>query len=708
MDYIHLIHIFVLTTYLLVGAIMLYRGSKRPHYSAFALLTAALAIHASGSLIRYAASSESLARSGTFLLQTSLALLAPASFIFTSRYLELRGFIWMTISRLLWANVAIVVVAGLLDLYAGMQLIVTLNKGNNGWQPTVYGPVGYMLAIVLIISLIFCVLLLLIGYRKSVGLKKVQFKLYGIGFTIASAGGILAIFFKDASFTPIGATVCFLFIAYAITRYQFLDFKVVIRLGFVYVLVSIILLGIYAGLAAAGTTLFGRYLSPESWTFPLLGIASVALLFNPIHRRVQDIIDRTFFRQEINIREALESFSISIGSLTRIADLQWSLAGTLVPALQPGSIQLFVRAKSNEPSTPKEFRSLPVMDVDTGKESPAQCDDLVAWLETQRRPCVREELMWGMEQGGGELNKKDMSQTGCILDYYNRWGIDLVLPLHGESELLGMLALGPKRAQIPYRTGEIAFASAIAAQTTLVLQNIWLNESARELEKKAHDADKLATVGALASEIAHEVRNPLTIVKTYIRLLPEKGKDAEFIGRFQSRVEPELNRVEGILNNVLQNASKRRAISAELKLDDVASATLDFFSEEFANRRITAEKDWNGAIPTLQGDPDRLRQVFQNLIQNAMQAMPGGGTIRIRIRPDDDRVRVEISDTGHGIPAASLPTLFKPFTSEKPGGTGLGLVISKQIIMEHGGTIGVKSQTGEGTTFTIDLPLKRQ
>jgi two-component system, sporulation sensor kinase E len=143
----------------------------------------------------------------------------------------------------------------------------------------------------------------------------------------------------------------------------------------------------------------------------------------------------------------------------------------------------------------------------------------------------------------------------------------------------------------------------------------------------------------------------------------------------------------------------------DVRLIDIASETLDFFSEEFAKHRIVAERDWSDRIPAFVGDPARMRQVFQNLVQNAVHSMPEGGKIRIAIQRIDGTVQVELIDTGHGIPPEQIPTLFKPFSSTKRGGTGLGLMISKKIVQEHSGTIRVDSKLGEGTKFTIQIPV---
>jgi signal transduction histidine kinase len=334
----------------------------------------------------------------------------------------------------------------------------------------------------------------------------------------------------------------------------------------------------------------------------------------------------------------------------------------------------------------------------------ASDDPLVAWCRASRRPCVRAELAWTVE-GRAPSAVPDADPDRRALDTLDRLDADVACLLIREDDLLGLLALGPKRSELPYRAGEVAFIGALAAQAAVTLQAIRLHEAARALEKDLHEADKFASLGAVASEIAHEIRNPLSVVKTYVQLLPQKQGDPRFLGRFQERVVPEITRVEGILSNLLDGASGRRTAFASVSLAEVAAATLDFFEEDLARRRIAAVRDWNGAAPALNGDAGQLRQVFQNLILNAIQAMPQGGRLRVGVRADGGVLRVEVADTGPGIPPDQLPLLFRPFATTKPAGTGLGLAISRRIVGEHGGTLQVESRAGEGSVFVIEFPV---
>ncbi len=687
-----------------VGLFVLLQDPRRPLYRLFAIKTVSLLLLVGGALGRSFAGPGDAAwvRVTTFSMQAGLLFSCPLILLFAERFLDvrIRGIIWFR--RGLWALCPILLAAFLSDALRGTELIVRLEYHERlGWQAVRYGSFGLAHSAIMLVSLPLSAVLVLAHYPRSTGPKRAQIQYYGIGFAFAVALSVPSIFLKSAPLPALGITFWYAMIGYAITRYQFLDIRVVVRLGAVYGTVSAILLGIYAGLVAAGTMLFGWFLPADSLAVPLTGIAAVALLFDPLRDRVRFVLDRAFFRQQVDIAAALESLSGSIGRVGRVAELERLLTDTFVPALHPESFRLFVRHDSDGPDGKPAYRTLPT----AREEAAAGADeDLVTWCAAEKRPCLRDAIRWETERVRPAPDPEAGPRLRRLLDALERDRMDVVVPLLRESKLTGLLALGPKRAQIPYRPSEIKFVSAVAAQAALALQNIRLNEAARALEKDRHEADKRAALGVIASEIAHEVRNPLSVIKTYVRLLPEKGQDPAFLLRFQERASPELDRVEGILNNILAGVSGQRQVSDVVRLGVVADAVLDFFAEEMARRRITAERDWNGSVPPLTGDPGQLRQVFHNLIQNAIQAMPDGGRLRVRIASVPDAVRIEVADTGPGIMPERLPKLFRPFATTKPGGTGLGLAISQRIIQEHGGSIRVESRPGEGATFFIELP----
>ncbi len=224
-------------------------------------------------------------------------------------------------------------------------------------------------------------------------------------------------------------------------------------------------------------------------------------------------------------------------------------------------------------------------------------------------------------------------------------------------------------------------------------------------EERAREGDRYKAVATLATGIAHELKNPLTSIKTFLEFFPERHGDPEFREQFQAAVGSAVGRLEQITHGLL-DFSKPHPLQAEpvdLKavLDDVLALTY----HELQKKALTVTTAYTHNGSTVQGDASKLKQVFLNLILNAKEAMVSGGTLTVFTGAVNGHLEVHIADTGRGIHPKDIPHLFEPFFSKKAGGHGLGLSIVQGIVREHHGTITVHSTPGRGTTFTVRLPV---
>lgn len=227
----------------------------------------------------------------------------------------------------------------------------------------------------------------------------------------------------------------------------------------------------------------------------------------------------------------------------------------------------------------------------------------------------------------------------------------------------------------------------------------------REAEERAHQAEQLAALSTITAGIAHDVGTPMTTIMGYAELLEMSAPDAKSRNRAHHIVD-QVRRVTDLLQTLLNIARPRRAEPEKIGVADVLDHSVDFFREKLKGRGIVVEREY-AARPTVVADRDRLEQVFLNLIVNAADAMPSGGTLSVRIeRQDPEFVEIAIEDTGVGIAPRELERIFDAFytTKERGKGTGLGLLVSQRIIREHGGTLRVESEVGKGTRFTLTLP----
>jgi len=238
-----------------------------------------------------------------------------------------------------------------------------------------------------------------------------------------------------------------------------------------------------------------------------------------------------------------------------------------------------------------------------------------------------------------------------------------------------------------------------------------------ELERVARQSEKTAALGTLAAGIAHEINNPIGIIASRVELMlmeaRERGVSSEVLKDLEV-LEKHAGRVARITRGLLSFSRQSPWKLGAVDVNQVVEEALLLVEKQFAKEGITLEKELAPDLPNIQGSSNQLEQVIVNLLNNAREAMPNGGTLRVStaLRRDpraDDRseIEIQVGDTGPGIPPEVFPRIFDPFFTTKEQGTGLGLSVSYGIVQEHDGIIVVESRPGEGSTFIVQLPIPR-
>jgi PAS domain S-box-containing protein len=231
----------------------------------------------------------------------------------------------------------------------------------------------------------------------------------------------------------------------------------------------------------------------------------------------------------------------------------------------------------------------------------------------------------------------------------------------------------------------------------------------KALEEKLRQADRLAALGTLSAGLAHEIKNPLSAIKTFVQLLPQKIGNASFMEKFNITVPREVDRINHLVEDLLELTRKRVRSLVDLKVDALIRQVIDLHGEEFKKRQIAIQDHLDQTIPHLHGDGETLYRAFSNLIINAIQAMPNGGTLSIssKLNSPSSAIEITFKDTGIGMDELTAKNIFNPFFTTKDKGVGLGLALTRKIIEDHRGTIEVVSEKGMGTTFTLLLPVAK-
>jgi len=235
----------------------------------------------------------------------------------------------------------------------------------------------------------------------------------------------------------------------------------------------------------------------------------------------------------------------------------------------------------------------------------------------------------------------------------------------------------------------------------------------KESQSVLRRADRLSSLGLLTAGLAHEIRNPLVAIRTFTQLLPERYEDAEFREGFQGLALKEVDRICGLINDLLSFARPSKPNVSPENINDVVENIARILETQAKEKSVGILRRFSNDVPKVWIDREQMKQVFMNLILNAIQAMKDGGSISISTslsaRNDAEVIReyvqVEVRDTGIGIPQENLEQIFDPFFTSKDEGSGLGLAVSNQIVQEHGGFVTVESTVGKGTAFFVHVPV---
>ncbi len=290
---------------------------------------------------------------------------------------------------------------------------------------------------------------------------------------------------------------------------------------------------------------------------------------------------------------------------------------------------------------------------------------------------------------------------------------------------LGFLAVGYNAYLNDAENDHLRMISSVTEQAALAIRNAQLLDELRghatQLESRVEErtrelqaaqkllirSEKMASLGRLAGEIAHEINNPLQPIRTCLEDALENVQDGGTIETADLEVAiSEVERLSRTVRRLLDFARPESSNMAQINLKDMVTDTLALTRKRLEHTNITAKVDLQ-AVPFFQGNSDQLKQVILNLVINAADSMnEKGGTLSVKLWSDKEKIRLAIKDEGTGIPNEQIMQIFEPFYSTKANGSGLGLAISHSIIEAHGGQIHVKSEINVGTEFEVSLPLR--
>ena len=260
-----------------------------------------------------------------------------------------------------------------------------------------------------------------------------------------------------------------------------------------------------------------------------------------------------------------------------------------------------------------------------------------------------------------------------------------------------------RRDAITLRASILPVKSRTQSQVVVVLNNL---TSVPVFEQNMRRLDRLASLGTLSASMAHEIKNGLVAIKTFIDLLMQRGQDTELT----EVVSRELQRINAIVTQMMRFAAPKKTAFATVHVHELLDHSLRLLHHQIAGKLISLQRSYQAETDAVRGDDVQLQQAFMNLLLNALEAMDGKGALTVATETMEGKrgvrlMRIHIQDTGVGIARVKLERLFEPFFTTKKNGTGLGLAISQRIAHEHQGVIQVQSEINQGSTFSLLIPV---
>jgi len=581
------------------------------------------------------------------------------------------------------------------------SLVVASTSYSDSGLTAVYGPLHRVFAAYVVVGILATFVVIRAKIRSSSGRERLQLRYLLLALLVPAVGIattnlVIPVFFGVSTWGRYGPIFTLVFLgvtAHAIIRQRLMNIRLIVGQTISYaaaVLVSGTLFGVALFLIATPSSAI-----PElPLAIQLTAAFAFALLFAPLARTLRRIFDRYCFREPYDYSATIRQGSLALSSTLDLQQLLKNLFDLIRNSIRPEFLIAYVRDQERG-----NFHvALKDDEEDTAGGLPAlePSHPLVSAFETRSTPLFPDSA--GKRADGAVAILREMAaECAC--------------PIIHESNVLGILILGGKRSGDAYYAQDIELLSTLAGNAAVAIKNAELYQRVTSLEVQRRRAERVAESGALTAGIAHEIKNPLVAIRTFAELLPERYEDEEFRSQFGRVMITEIARIDKLIDRLRGRTTPQ---NDELPLLDIripVDEVLSLLTGQFQRSGITVTKSIETDETVVKGRLDDLKQLFLNVLINACEEMTKGGKINITISRrtslGSQSVTVDIWDEGPGLSDSVGDRLFHPFTSTKPGSSGLGLWLSRRIADAHNATIrGVNRSDRRGALFTVEFPAQ--
>ncbi|OGP54264.1 MAG: hypothetical protein A2162_09065, partial [Deltaproteobacteria bacterium RBG_13_52_11b] len=554
------------------------------------------------------------------------------------------------------------------------QIVSSLGSGNKMFH---YGPLYLLFSLYLIAYFISGFVSLIMTYQRSIGIERLQIKYVLLGMFFTAMLGVTTNLFLPMSgvsqFNWLGPTFTVIMVGtttYCIIKHRLMDINIVLRKGTTYFLLMMVLFLPAALLLVYAQNLYFHQINYYFSIIVLLIVFLLTVFYDKVRAGAEKAVEQLLFKNRYDYRETLGAFSKAMVSILDLQSLSKKIIETITNTMGVEKASLFLLDEEKGGYYLLESKKV---DVELSPSGLAKGDPLPRYLQKMNELVVREELLKGAH----------IQELNTVVQSMTQLEADVSIPLISKGDLIGMINLSHKFDKEIYSREDIELLSMLANQAAIAIENAKLYEDLKRSKSYIRRADRLASLGTLTAGLAHEIRNPLVAIKTLTQLLPDRLDDEEFRNHFLQIASGEVDRISSLVNELLEFA---RPSEPKLETEDINSiidGMLLLVSTETKKKFIQIVKEYTHDVPPVTVDREQIKQVFLNVLLNALEATPENGMITVKTRSfskpgGEHYVQVEFTDTGCGIPSEYLEDIFTPFFTTKMKGSGLGLSISSQ------------------------------
>ena len=540
--------------------------------------------------------------------------------------------------------------------------------------------------------------------------RKNQLSYFSISMFIAYLGGVpnfLPTFNVEIPILiPFGtyAISVYAFITtYAIITRNLMDIEVIIRRTAVFAGLFAFVYGVFTIFTILGQEFFKNSLHWNQWIATIPTVLIITFTLRPLENFLTNTTERWLFQKKYDYRELLRTFTNETLTVLDLGKLTMQTVESLVKIVKLESAAILLHDKDA-----KVYKMVAGMGIKEKEIIFKDGDLLIDYLKKTNQHILKDKSVDKIE-GEGELKEN-----------FKRLNARLCLPIEFHDNLIGILCLGMKKSGEDFTQEDIDILNTLATTEAIAISNATQFDENAKMQAVAAQSEKMAVIGTLAAGINHEICNPLGIVRGQCEMFLLNSRD----GFYNEKSSEELLKISSeIMGKVISQTDRATAITKklssfakpskrneleEVRVEKEVEEVLGLIEHDLRLNNIDIQKDFPNNFPVILADKKQIQEVFFNIIRNAAQAMDKKqGKILVSGFVENGTAVIRIADNGSGIPADKMNQVFNPFyTTKAPGkGTGLGLIIVKQVVKKNQGTIALESEIGVGTTFTLRFPI---